>query len=133
MAYFAELDENNLVIRIVAIANSDCVDENGFESEQFGVARCLELFKSGTWKQTSFNTQAGVHLNGKNQFRKNYAAVGYVYDSVRDAFIPPRPDFDREDWYIDEDKCIWRSPSLEAEMEANEIARQSIDMGVTRV
>jgi hypothetical protein len=133
MAYFAELDENNLVIRVVAIADADCLDENGLETEQLGINRCLELFKSGTWKQTSFNTHAGVHLYGKNQFRKNYAGIGYTYDLVRDAFIAPKPEATREDWYIDEDQCIWRSPSLEAEMAANEIARQSIELGVTRV
>ena len=133
MAYFAELDENNLVIRVVAIANADCLNENGLETEQFGIARCLELFTSGTWKQTSYNTYAGVHLNGKVQFRKNYAAIGFTYDLVRDAFIAPKPEADREDWYIDENQCIWRSPSLEAEMAANEIARQSIELGVTRV
>ncbi len=42
----------------------------------------------GEWIQTSYNTYGGVHSEGNTPLRKNYAGVGYTYDSVRDAFIP---------------------------------------------
>jgi hypothetical protein len=51
----------------------------------------------GTWKQTSYNAN----------FRKNYAGVGYTYDSQRDAFVPPRP---FASWVLDEDTCLWAAP-----------------------
>ena len=107
MAYFAELDENNVVLRVVAINDDDCLDENGNEQEQLGINRCLELFKSGIWKKTSYNTLKGVHLSGKTPFRKNYAGVGYKYDEALDAFIPPKP---FASWSLNEDTCLWESP-----------------------
>ncbi len=61
----------------------------------------------GEWIQTSYNTQGGVHLNGETPLRKNYAGVGFTYDSVRDAFIPPQP---YNSWILDEDTCLWEAP-----------------------
>ena len=61
----------------------------------------------GEWIQTSYNTYGGVHLNGDTPLRKNYAGVGYTYDSVRDAFIPPQP---YPSWTLVEDTCLWESP-----------------------
>ena len=71
MANFTEIDENNIVLRVVAINNSDIL-ENGVESEQKGIAFCKALWPdSKNWVQTSFN----------RQFRKNVAGIGYTYDS----------------------------------------------------
>jgi hypothetical protein len=95
MAHFAELDENNIVIRVIVINNEELII-NGEESEEKGSDFCHKLL-GGTWKQTSYN----------GNFRKNYAAVGYTYDVVRDAFIPPKP-FDS--WDLNEDTCIWEAP-----------------------
>jgi hypothetical protein len=61
----------------------------------------------GTWVQTSYNTHGGVHKDGGIPLRKNYAGVGYIYDSVRDAFIPPKP---FPSWLLNEDTCLWDSP-----------------------
>lgn len=61
----------------------------------------------GEWIQTSYNTYNGVHLNGGTPLRKNYAGVGYTYDSVRDAFIPPKP---FPSWTLNEDTCNWEAP-----------------------
>lgn len=120
MAYFAELDQNNTVLQVVSIADSDCRDESGNEIEQLGINRCHQLFGADTvWKQTSYNTNAGQHTGGKTPFRKNYAGIGYIYDSQRDAFIPPQPQ--ELGWILDEDKCIWRNPELEAAQEAAKI------------
>ncbi len=60
-----------------------------------------------TYRQTSYNTRGGVHLLGGTQFRKNYAGIGYTYDSVRDAFIPPKP---FASWVLNENTCLWDAP-----------------------
>ena len=62
----------------------------------------------GTWIQTSYNTQGGVHLLGGTPLRKNYAGIGYSYDPVRDAFIPPQP---YPSWSLNEDSCLWDAPA----------------------
>jgi hypothetical protein len=59
------------------------------------------------WIQTSYNTRAGINTRGKTPLRKNFAGVGYTYDTVLDAFIPPKP-FDS--WVLDEDICQWKAP-----------------------
>lgn len=61
----------------------------------------------GEWIQTSYNTRGGVHRLGGTPLRKNYAGVGYTYDAVRDAFIPPKP---YESWLLNEDTCLWVAP-----------------------
>jgi hypothetical protein len=61
----------------------------------------------GTWIQTSYNTHGGQHPEGR-PLRKNYAGVGYTYDSVRDAFIPPQP---FASWTLNEDTCLWDAPT----------------------
>jgi len=61
----------------------------------------------GTWIQTSYNTYGGKHRLGGTPLRKNYAGIGYTYDSVRDAFIPPQPFLS---WTLNEDSCLWESP-----------------------
>ena len=61
----------------------------------------------GEWLQTSYNTHGGVHSNGDIPLRKNYAGVGYTYDSVRDAFIAPQP---FPSWTLVEATCQWESP-----------------------
>jgi hypothetical protein len=61
----------------------------------------------GEWIQTSYNTRGGVHANGGTPLRKNYAGVGFTYDRVRDAFIPPKP---YASWTLNEDTCLWDAP-----------------------
>jgi len=61
----------------------------------------------GEWIQTSYNTRAGQHDLGGTPLRKNFAGVGYKYDSDRDAFYAPQP-FDS--WTLDEDTCLWEPP-----------------------
>ncbi len=93
MAHFAELDENNVVKRVIVVNNVDLLDDNGVEQESLGVSFCQSLF-GGTWKQTSYN----------GNIRKNYAGKGFTYNSSRDAFIPPKPS---EDYVLDESTCLW--------------------------
>lgn len=60
----------------------------------------------GEWIQTSYNTYGGQHPEGR-PLRKNYAGIGYTYDRVRDAFIPPKP---YASWILNEDTCLWDAP-----------------------
>jgi len=60
------------------------------------------------WVQTSYNTQGGVHRLGGTPLRKNYAGIGYTYDSGRDAFIPPKP---YASWLLNESTCQWDAPT----------------------
>ena len=62
----------------------------------------------GEWIQTSYNTQGGVHLNGGTPLRKNYAGIGFTYDTEKDAFIPPKP---FESWLLNEEFCLWEAPT----------------------
>lgn len=97
MAHFAELDANNVVLRVVVIDNKDTRDAAGVEKEHIGAAFCEKLF-GGRWVQTSYNGNK----------RKNYAGAGYTYDAARDAFVPPQPG---SDWTLDENTCQWVNPN----------------------
>lgn len=98
MAHFAEINNENQVLRVIVVGDNDCKDQNGQESEEIGIQFCKSLLGEETnWKQTSYN---------KN-IRKNYAAVGYFYDEAKDAFIPPRP---FESWILNENTCLWEPP-----------------------
>jgi len=109
MAYFAELDQNNIVLRVVAISDADLLDENNNESEIKGIARCKELFGSDTiWIQTSYNTRGNIHANGKTPFRKNFAGIGHTYNQNLDGFIPPKPE---NDWVLNETTGLWVDPN----------------------
>lgn len=96
MAHFAELDSNNTVLRVIVVNNNDILDSSGQESEEVGINFCKGLF-GGEWKQTSYNAN----------FRKNYAGIGYTYDGVLDAFIPPQP---YPSWILNQSTCLWEAP-----------------------
>ena len=106
MAYFAEIDGDNLVIRVVAIADRDTADSDGNEVESVGVGFCEQLL-GGAWKQTSYNTRAGVHALGGTPFRKNYAGKGYEWREDLDGFVPPRP---YDSWHLEPETCQWEPP-----------------------
>ena len=61
----------------------------------------------GEWIQTSYNTRGGVHTLGGTPLRKNFAGVGYSYDHILDAFIPPKP---FASWILDTETCLWNAP-----------------------
>jgi len=97
MAHFAELNENNVVLQVIV----------GVDEPHDGEAIYAQT--TGTvWKKTSYNTYANQHRLGGTPFRKNYAGIGYTYDSQRDAFIPPQP---HPSWTLDEDTCLWQPPT----------------------
>ena len=88
MAHFAEIDENNIVQRVIVVANRDTMSNSGVEDESIGEAFCQSLFGENTrWKKTSYT----------GSMRARFAAAGDTYDAERDAFIPGRP-VDRDRW-----------------------------------
>ena len=96
MAHFARLDDTNTVTEVIVVNNSELLDESGNESEQKGIDFCKSLF-GGNWIQTSYN----------GNIRKNFASTGYLYDLIKDAFIPLKP---FPSWVLDEDICVWKAP-----------------------
>jgi hypothetical protein len=96
MAHFAKLDENNNVLA-VHVVNNDVITIDGVESEQAGIDFLTDLHGHILWKQTSYN----------GTFRKNYAGIGYTYDTGRDAFISPKP---YSSWTLNETTCQWEAP-----------------------
>ena len=93
MSHFAQIDENNVVTRVLVI-EQDVVD-----SGLFG--------EPSSFVQTSYNTHGGVHTLNGTPLRKNYAGIGYTYDAGRDAFIPPQL---FASWILNEDTCLWDAP-----------------------
>ena len=89
MAHWAEIDENNKVVRVI-VGNND--DPNGDEGYTWIVENL-----GGQWIKTSYN----------GNIRKNYAGIGYSYDENLDAFIPPKP---FNSWVLNEETCKWVSP-----------------------
>lgn len=87
MSHFAKI-EDGLVTQVV-VAEQDVV--NTFD---------------GVWVQTSYNTYGGRHPDNR-PLRKNFAGVGYAYDAVRDAFIPPKP---YPSWVLNVETCLWSAP-----------------------
>jgi hypothetical protein len=108
MAHYAFLNKNNVVTEVITGRDENDLIEGVTSWEDYYGA-----FRGQRCLQTSYNTQAGQHLNGGTPFRKNYAGIGFTYDEERDAFIPPMPE-DGE-WVLDEDTCLWVEVTDETE------------------
>jgi hypothetical protein len=93
MAHFARIDENNIVIEVLVI------DQESVDTGLFGDPK--------SFIQTSYNTYAGEHKLGGTPLRKNFAGIGYTYNPIKDAFIPPKP---YSDWLFNEQTCRWDAP-----------------------
>jgi len=89
MAHYAFLDENNIVTEVIV-----GIDET----------ELIEGLDTETW-YGNFRGQRCVRTSYNNNIRKNYAGIGYTYDEVRDAFIPPKPT--EGEWVLNEDTCQW--------------------------
>ena len=101
MSYFAKIDSDGIVVQVIAI-EKDMLDTGNWGDPN-------------DWVQTSYNTRGGIHYapnsiepDGGIALRKNYAGIGYTYDKVRDAFIPPKS---YPSWVLDEDTCQWNAPT----------------------
>ena len=92
MAHYAKIDEDNIVVQVI-VAEESVI--NSFDNPN-------------EWIQTSYNTHKGVHSAGGTPLRKNFAGIGFTYDKIRDAFIPPKP---YESWTLNEDTCDWEPPT----------------------
>ena len=98
MAHFA-LIKDNIVELVIPVSNNDLKDSEGNEQEHLGIEFIHSMLgPDGTWLQTSYN----------NNIRKNYASVGFAYDSSRDAFIAPKP---YASWVLNETTCRWEPPT----------------------
>jgi hypothetical protein len=107
MSHFAEIDENNIVIRVLVI------DQENIDTGNWG--------PPDKWIQTSYNTRGGVHYAPDSDIpdsgvalRKNYAGVGYTYDATRDAFIPEQT---YPSWTLNDDTCLWEPPVEQPEID----------------
>jgi hypothetical protein len=89
MAHFAEIDENNTVVRVLVVPDEQEHRGQDFLADDLGLG--------GRWIQTSYNSR----------IRKNYAGIGFTFDENRDAFIAPKP---YESWQLDESTCVWFAP-----------------------
>lgn len=92
MAHFAKV-ENGIVTQVI-VAEQDFINSGA-------------VGDPASWVQTSYNTRGGVHINGGTPLRKNYAGIGMIYDSVRDAFYGHSP---YPSWTLDEETCGWVPP-----------------------
>ena len=98
MSYFAKI-ENFIVTEVIAI------DQDTLNTGHWG--------DPANWVQTSYNTRGGIHYgpdgkpDGGVALRKNYAGIGFTYDAVLDAFIPPQP---YPSWLLDTETCLWIPP-----------------------
>ena len=90
MSHWAEVDSDKKVIRVLVGDNNDPIGDEGYQ--------WLVDNLGGTWIKTSYN----------NNIRKNYAGIGYTYDSAKDAFIAPKP---FNSWVLDEVTCRWQAPT----------------------
>ena len=94
MSHWAEIDNNNIVLRVLVGDNNDPAGDEGYQ--------WLIDNLGGTWIKTSYN----------GTIRKNFAAIGYTYDKARDAFIAPKPDSATG---FNEDTCQWIVPQVDLE------------------
>ena len=92
MAHFAKVNGLGIVEEVI-VAEQDFINT---------------LPDASSWVQTSYNTTGGVHLLGGTPLRKNFAGVGYRFDGVKDAFIPPQP---FQSWVLNEETCLWDAPT----------------------
>ena len=92
MSHFAKV-KNGIVTKVL-VADQDFID-NYIDHE------------AGKWVQTSYNTRGGQHSEGGTPLRKNFAAEGFIYDEIRDAFYEPQP---YPSWTLNETTCLWECP-----------------------
>lgn len=120
MAHWAEIDENNIVLRVLVTNDNEPNEGYQWLIDNLG----------GTWVQTSYNSSGGVHYkeledktkipSGKPHLRYNFAGVGYTYDPVKDAFIAPKPELDealigKREWVLNEETCMWKLNRIPSE------------------
>jgi hypothetical protein len=114
MAHFAKLSEENIVISLHVVKDEDTI-KNGVEDEATGIAFLTKIHGWPHWRRYSYNMRNGYRINPDGSiaedqskaFRKNAAGIGGKYDSIRDAFIDPKP---YNSWILNETTCVWEPP-----------------------
>ena len=101
MAHYAFLNADNVVTEVITGINETELIEGLLPETWYG------NFRGQVCKRTSYNTSGGIHNKGGIPYRKNYAGIGYTYDTVRNAFIAPQP---YPSWALDEATCWWGAP-----------------------
>lgn len=99
MAHFAEIDENNIVLRVVVVPDEEEERGHEFLSQDLGLG--------GTWLKTSYNTFQGEHKSGETPYRLNYAVPGGMYDPEADAFYHAQP---FPSFILDKTTGAWSAP-----------------------
>lgn len=120
MANFAQLDENNYVIRVVKIDDSFLIGNDDIENEQLGVSKCKEIYGQETvWKKTIEDNITSIKPLGNTDKIIHFANIGYQYNEEIDGFIPPQP---YPSFIFNKDTMSWEStipiPSLSEEEES---------------
>lgn len=90
MAHFAELDKDNVVLRVIVADTKEWCESN----------------LGGTWVQTSYNTHGGEHKLGGTPLHKNYAGIGFTFDGI--GFAAPQP---FASWSLNKDTYLWEAPT----------------------
>ncbi len=109
MAHFAKISEDNVVLNVLAVGNSEVLNTDGVEEETVG-QQYLEIhnnWPAHLWIQTSFNTQRNQHSNDGTPLRGNYAAIGYKWDSTNNIFWPLAP---FASWVKNTSTATWDPP-----------------------
>ena len=101
MGHYAFLNADSVVTEVITGINETELIEGLLPETWYG------NFRGQVCKRTSYNTYGGVHNSENTPYRKNYAGIGYAYDTVRDAFIAPKP---FASWVLDEATCRWGAP-----------------------
>jgi len=144
MAHFAKIIEKKdptgftqdiqWIVEEVVVVDNNIETSNGILSDNNGHVDgeiyCENLFKGGTWKQTSFNTRQGIYYNSDNtiandqtkKFRHNYAGLNMVYDFKKDKFIEPQP---YASWILNP-QDIWEAPIAKPTILSYEINENKI-------
>ena len=113
MAHFAKIGLNSKVIAVHGLDNNKMLNASYVDDETVGVQELTRIHGWPLWVQTSYNTRGGVHYKPDSNepsedqtkaLRKNYAGIGFSYDRIRDAVIPPKP---FASWLLNETTCLW--------------------------
>ena len=117
MAHYAKINDENEVVGVHCVANSELLDHEGNEVEAYGAKYLSDLHGAANWIQTSYNTRGGEHKLGGTPLRANYCGKGWKYSPEHDIFHPPQP---YPSWTLDTVKGSWNPPVPYPEVEVIE-------------
>lgn len=124
MAHFAKLSENNEVLSVHVVDNSNIMD-NGVESETKGQNFLSNIHKwpANLFKKCSYNTSKGVHKNGETPLRANFPSIGYLWNEDHNIFTQPKP---YASWTLDTTTGVWNPPVARPEPQEDAANKSNI-------